>query len=224
MKTHVKICGITTREDALIAQQYGADFIGVIVGVAGTPRSVTVAAAAAIRDGLAVPAVVLIEQPGAGLIDALAAIGPAAVQLVGDYAPEDIGRIRRAADCAVWKSVHLPAGGGAQTAATELHAAIRRHADAGIDVVVLDTGVGNKKGGTGIPCDWDLARTLVAGSTLPVFLAGGITPGNAGDALARVCPYGIDVSSGVERLPGRKDPEKIALLMRQLRSCAAAQG
>jgi len=221
MKTHIKICGITTREDALMAQQYGADFIGIIVDVAGTPRSVTAATAAEIRAGVSVPVVVLVEQPAARILDILACIRPAGVQLIGDYAHEDIRLLKRTAGCAVWKSLHLPAGGGAETAVPATHAAIERYADAGIDVVVFDTRIGNKKGGTGITCDWNLARTLVSRSRLPVFLAGGITPHNIDAALAKVCPYGIDVSSGVEQRPGRKDPDKIALLMRQLRSCDA---
>lgn len=221
MKTQIKICGITTRDDAQMAQQYGADFIGIIVAVAGTPRSVTAATAAAIRAGVSVPVVILVEKPAAHILDALAHIRPAGVQLIGDYADEDIRMIKRTAGCAVWKSVHLPPGGGTETTAGEIPTAIERCADAGIDVVVLDTRIKNKKGGTGITCDWQLARTLVARSRLPVFLAGGITPHNIGAALAQVRPCGIDVSSGVEQRPGEKDPEKIALLMQQLRACDA---
>lgn len=83
--------------------------------------------------------------------------------------------------------------------------------------MVLDTLVKKKKGGTGQICDWSTAEKLVSSSPVPVFLAGGITPVNVKKALDQVQPYGIDVSSGVEIKPGRKDPQKIKQLMQNIK-------
>ena len=70
-------------------------------------------------------------------------------------------------------------------------------------------------GGTGQQCDWDLAARIAA--TRTVILAGGLTPDNVGEAVRAVRPYAVDVSSGVEAEPGRKDPRKVTQFIRMAR-------
>jgi phosphoribosylanthranilate isomerase len=105
---------------------------------------------------------------------------------------------------------------------SELRALITQYRAAGVAAIVLDTLVKLKdtaiKGGTGQVCDWDIAQQLAAEALVPLFLAGGIGPANVRAAITAVRPYGIDLSSGVEQTPGKKDPRKIAELMRIVRT------
>ena len=212
MKTRIKICGITNAADARQAVACGADYIGIIVNIAGTPRSVSVASAARLRATCNVPVVVVADMEPEVLCDALAAIRPAGVQLVGRYTDAAVRTIVRCAPCAVWRTVYI-APAGTEHDLRGLRATIAASGRAGVEALVCDTGIAGKKGGTGVAADWRTARTVVDNSTLPVFLAGGITPDNAGDALEQVRPYGIDVSSGVEQRPGVKDHRKIERLI-----------
>jgi phosphoribosylanthranilate isomerase len=117
----------------------------------------------------------------------------------------------------IWKTVQVPQRGAEDAHLAELQTVIEQYHAAGVEVVVLDTLVKlpdrQYKGGTGQVCDWETAQRLVAQSLLPLFLAGGITPSNAREAITSVNPAGIDLSSGVETSPGRKDPHKILELM-----------
>ena len=98
-----------------------------------------------------------------------------------------------------------------------MKSATEKYHGAGVDVVVLDAMAGKKRGGTGRLCDWGTARKLVDSSPVSVFLAGGITPANVREAVNQVRPSGIDLSSGVEKTPGRKDPGKISELMKNIK-------
>jgi phosphoribosylanthranilate isomerase len=216
MSVRVKICGIMCRQDADWALANGADYIGIIVDIAGSPRTVTVETAARICSGIT-SSVVLMEAPADAIVAALGIIQPLAVQLVGRYAPEDIRRLKQAGGSAVWMTIHVPPAGAA---ACDIVRRIDQLHAAGLDAIVLDTLLAGHKGGTGLTCDWDTAADMVRCAPLPVFLAGGLTPDNVARAAAAVRPYGVDVSSGVEACPGRKDPEKVARFMQQARSTA----
>ncbi len=218
MTVRVKVCGITSREDASCAFSRGADYIGIIVDIAGSPRSVTIGAASLITSVFK-PVVVLMEAPAAAIVPALDRLQPSAVQLVGHYEPDDILRLKQACDTDVWMTVHVPPAGGS---VRDLERRIVRMHTAGLDAIVLDTLVAGQKGGTGRTCDWKTAADVVSSVPLPVFLAGGLTPDNVADAAAAVRPYGVDVSSGVEASPGHKDPEKVARFIKQSRSVGAA--
>jgi phosphoribosylanthranilate isomerase len=217
MKTFVKICGITTVEDAKTAASLGSDFIGVILEIEYSPRSVSIETANSIIDFSSAPVILLLEKPCNEIQDIASDIKPWGVQIVGKYPFSDIKRLKNTTECAVWKTVHIPKENGEKIPSADLKNIIEKYHGAGIDVVVLDTMAGKKKGGTGQVCDWGTARELVESSPVPVFLAGGITPANAREAINQVKPYGIDLSSGVEKSPGRKDPEKISELMRNIK-------
>ena len=95
---------------------------------------------------------------------------------------------------------------------------INNYKNAGADTIVLDTLVSKKKGGTGQTCDWDTAERLVKDIDMPLFLAGGINPENVCAAVRKVRPYGIDLSSGVEKAPAQKDPQKIRALVNNIKT------
>jgi len=217
MKTFVKICGITNPEDAKIAAGSGADFLGVILEINGSPRSVSVDTARKIIDVSSIPVILLLEKPCRAIKQLLSHISPHGVQLIGEYPLNDIKGLKAQASCAVWKTIRVPKNKENKIPLPDLLGALKKYPDSGVDVLVLDTLVKKKKGGTGQICDWSTAEKLVSSSPVPVFLAGGITPVNVKKALDQVQPYGIDVSSGVEIKPGRKDPQKIKQLMQNIK-------
>lgn len=195
----VKICGITNKEDAAAAVAAGASYLGVVM-VPGTPRALTPAQAAAINEA---PLVGVFRNEKVMEV-ALAAqeLGLAAVQLHGD---EDAGYIRGLRPL-------LPAG-------TEIWAtgAVGRELPTprpGADRTLFDTQVNGRTGGTGRVFDWDRVRDRPElGSAL---LAGGLNPANA-RAAGKVGAWALDVCSGVEAAPGRKDPAKLAAFFEALR-------
>lgn len=215
MTVRVKICGITTRNDACNAIECGADFIGIIVDIAGSQRSVPPEIATEISAGIATT-VVLMEARVKIIIPALRRINPYAVQLIGPYSLTDIAQLKQACSSSVWMTVHVPPGGCSSTPA--LVDRINRLHAAGLDAIVLDTLVAGLKGGTGRTCDWDTAAAIVRATELPVFLAGGLNPDNIARAADAVRPFGVDVSSGVETSPGRKDPGSVSRFIKLARS------
>ena len=222
MGIQVKICGITRVEDALAAGEAGADFIGVIVEIGGSPRSVSPATAERIIAASRVPVVVLLEKSPAEIEKIADSLQPYAVQLIGAAAPGMVEKLAARISARIWKTVQVPQRGTEDAPLAELRTVIEQYHSAGVAVVVLDTLVNlpdkQYKGGTGRVCDWETAQRLVAQSLLPLFLAGGITPSNAREAITSVHPAGIDLSSGVETSPGRKDPQKILDLMAIVRT------
>ncbi len=87
-----------------------------------------------------------------------------------------------------------------------------------VDAFLLDSYSVDLPGGTGQTCDWDQARAFVERSRKPVLLAGGLTPENVGEAVRKVRPWGVDVSSGVEAAPGKKDIQKVQRFIEQCRT------
>ena len=217
MTVKIKICGITCREDAQKARECGADYVGIIVNIAGSRRSVSTQKAIEIGSGIHAT-VLLMEGQFAAIETALRHIKPHAVQLIGRFPPGNIRRLKGVTDVQIWKTVHVPRRG--HNSIHELEHQIAELQQDGIDAIVLDTMVPGLKGGTGETCDWGIAASIVQTVALPVFLAGGLTPENVTQALSAVKPFGVDVSSGVESSPGCKDHEKI---LRFIRRVAAAQ-
>ena len=187
----VKVCGITRRDDALLAADLGASAIGFVFWP-GSPRYVEPETAAAIARELPadVAPVGVFVDPTVGDVRLIAAeVGLAAVQLHGD----EPATLCDGLPYRVLKAV--PVAGEATCAAAE-------RVPARI-TVLLDARDPLRKGGTGRTVDWGVAADVAARRR--IFLAGGLCPENVGEALRTVRPYGIDVSSGVETHPGRKD-------------------
>jgi phosphoribosylanthranilate isomerase len=213
-RTRVKICGVRSVEHALAAAHAGADAIGLVFWT-GTPRAVDLAQARAIA--LALPAFVgvvgLFVDPSPDEVRAaLAAVPLDALQLHGSEEPA----LCRAFGRRYIKAV--PVAAGASEASLVEYAA--RYADAA--ALLFDAPPsGGLPGGTGRPFDWDaLPRALAR----PLVLSGGLSAANVGDAIRRVRPWAVDVSSGVEAvdaegrpMKGVKDPARIAAFIDAVR-------
>lgn len=197
-RTRVKICGLTRPGDVDAAVGAGADAVG-FVFVAGTPRCVAVEAAAALR--LRVPpfvtAVGLFVNESLPVIrSTVEAVGLDAVQLHGEETPELVAECSRFVRVIKALRVRGP----------ETLGQVPAYAGAG--AILLDAFVPGAHGGTGARFDWELAVGAV-GLGRPLILAGGLNPANAEEAVRRVRPFALDVSSGVESAPGLKDAAKI---------------
>jgi len=197
----VKVCGITRVEDALAAVEAGAGAIGFIFWPK-SPRFIDPHHARAIVAALP-PMVttvgVFVNQPAEYVngVAALARLG--AVQLHGDETVDDLAPIVRP----VLKSV--PVQPGAEPAVDRWPARV---------TLLLDVHDEERRGGTGQTIDWAAAAAIAARRRS--VLAGGLSPDNVADAVVRVRPYGIDVSSGVEQKPGVKDHGRIRALFEAL--------
>jgi phosphoribosylanthranilate isomerase len=199
-----KICGLTRPEDAAAAAAAGASYLGVVF--AGGPRVVTPDQAARVRAaGAGVPVLgVFGDQPAPEILRVARRAGLAGAQLHGNSPREDARRLR-GEGLLVWRVVRiaLPA---------DLHLLEDAVHDA--DAVLVEPRVAHASGGTGTSLDLAVAREArVRLGARRMVLAGGLTPETVGTAAALVRPEVVDVSSGVERLPGIKDPVRIAAFL-----------
>ena len=204
MATAVKICGITRPEDALAAARAGAHAIG-LVFYAKSPRHVTPARAAEIIRVLP-PFVttvgLFVDATAEGVRAALAEAPVGLLQFHGDETPEFCRQFKRP----YVKAVRVKAGVDLLQYAQDYHDA---------KALLLDAYVEGLHGGSGAAFDWSL---IPRGLPLPVILSGGLTPENVADAVRRVRPSAVDVSSGVESAKGIKDPQKIAAFIKGVRN------
>ena len=210
MSLWIKICGNTTLEDARVAVAAGADAVGFVF--AASPRRVTASEAAAIAQRL--PATV--EKIGVFVDAALDEIystvrecGLTGVQLHSEAGPELPAKLRAllGPELRVLRVVHVSAG--AEESATEQIAQHARNPD--VDAVLVDSRTATAVGGTGVPFDWAAARKTLFQNAKErkLIAAGGLSPENVAEAIAALRPWGVDVVSGVEAAPGRKDPDKV---------------
>jgi phosphoribosylanthranilate isomerase len=200
----VKICGITNWPDARWAVDLGADALGFNFH-APSPRAVTPAQAWEIIQKLPpmITAVgVFVNWPARAVAALARALRLGAVQLHGDESPREVREL--SAKFCVIKA--LPVAPDFRLAALAPYGVA--------SALLLDGFKSGLRGGTGRPTDWDLARR--ARRYGRVILAGGIRPENVAEAIARVEPYAVDVASGVEARPGKKDARKMRQLMREV--------
>lgn len=194
-RPRVKVCGLTRREDAVLAVDLGADALGFIFWPK-SPRAIAPREARDLHAGL--PALVsrvgvFVNAAPADVSEVVRVAGLDVVQLHGDEPVEsyaDVGaRLMKVAslesEADVARVVAWPGG------VTPLVDAVDRE----------------RRGGTGRLADWELAARVAAAR--PMLLAGGLNAENLGEALARVRPWGVDVSSGVEDAPGIKSPARL---------------
>jgi len=198
----VKVCGLAREADVRAAIDAGADAVGVIAEVpVDSPREVEPAAAA---DLLAdVPPFVtatLVTMPDSAerVVELVRTIGPDAVQIHGEWTPDEIRYIRAETQRKVLLAVDAAEPGRAE----EL--------DAVADALVLDSTDESGAGGTGETHDWTRAGELADRLTSPVVLAGGLTPDTVAEAIRAADPFAVDVASGVELEGGRKDHNAVA--------------
>jgi phosphoribosylanthranilate isomerase len=199
-----KICGITRIEDALAAAEAGADAIG-LVFYARSPRAVTAAQAREIVAALP-PFVttvgLFVNASRCELNEILEVVPLDLLQFHGDETPADCEGYHRP-----WiKALRVRPGDDLQAACERYH---------GARGILLDTFVAGVPGGTGEAFDWSLVPSRLS---KPIILAGGLSAANVGEAIARVKPYAVDVSGGVEASKGIKDHDKMAAFMAAVRS------
>ena len=201
----VKICGITSPEDARLAWEAGAVFGG-LVFAADSPRAVGEADAARIAAGSPLPlAGVFVNEAPARVAAIARRLALTAVQLHGDETPADVValRPRLPAGCEIWKAVRVRDG-----------IAIPRAAATGADRILLDAWSAGGRGGTGVAFDWN--RLADYPDRAHAILAGGIGPENAA-AASRVGCWAVDAASGTESAPGVKDAGRMRRLFGALR-------
>lgn len=207
LKVKVKICGITNWPDARRAVAAGADFLGFNF-FAGSPRYVAPKRARQIvrrlPKGVRSVGVFVNESPEK-LLEITEMVGLDRVQLHGEESPSTVKRIGRSVP--VIKALRVRKS----LRASEL----ARFQDA--SAVLLDGFHAGQWGGTGRTFDWRFAqRAKKRGGAIKVFLAGGITPENVAEAIRTAKPYAVDVCSGVEAKPGKKDPKRLKSFMREV--------
>ena len=228
--TWIKICGMTNLEDALIAVDAGADAVG-FVFYEKSPRCVSVETAreicAKLPEGVEKVGVFVGELQAAEIA---VSCGLGAVQrYIGR--PRSDGPIKLS-DPQYWKRVKsywaVPSDTflDEQIAKSNLESvALRRHGALwdSHDAIFVDSGNWQQHGGTGKTFDWREAASAfkILNAHLRVVLAGGLTADNVGDAIQILQPWGVDVASGVEARPGKKDPEKVRAFVRAVREMDA---
>ena len=204
MGTRVKICGITNLADAQVAVEAGADALGFIF-YEKSPRRMTIAAAAKISKHL--PANVLrvgvfVNAAEELVTRAIGECGLGLLQFHGEEPPEFCMRFG------------LMSMKAFRIRDTESLKELPRYPT---EAWLLDACSAENNGGTGEKFNWDLAVEAQKFGK-PVFLAGGLTPENVAAAVRKVRPFGVDVSSGVESSPGKKDHEKVRDFIAAVRS------
>jgi phosphoribosylanthranilate isomerase len=223
----VKICGTTSLEDAQLAAQSGADAIGFVF--APSPRSVTPAQVATLpveSPGEVRRVGVFVSQDFEEIAYDLRAARLTGVQLHGELDFPLIERLRREFEdeLLVIQTLHWPVGDVSPDTHRGLRSdlrAIARHR--GADAVLLDTKTANAIGGTGMPYPWEQAREILsdAAEKLRLIVAGGLDAGNVAEVIRTLRPWGVDVVSGVEQAPGKKDPERVRAFIREARTAFA---
>ena len=204
MRTRVKICGITSVEDAQLAVRHGADAIG-LVFYPDSPRAVGIAQAQQIAKQL--PAFVscvglFVNAEEALVNEVLSQVGIDVIQFHGDEPPAACERYHKR----YIKAVNMHDG-------INLDAFCQRYEQA--SAILVDSAAGAAHGGTGKVFDWKL---IPSNLSKPIILAGGLNAENVANAVATVRPYAVDVSSGVEQSKGVKDEQKIVSFIRGVES------
>jgi phosphoribosylanthranilate isomerase len=218
----IKICANTSLEDASLAADAGADAVGFVF--APSPRHVTASQVAAITPKLPLHVEKIGVFVGAGLDEIEETVrvsGLTGVQLHSDAGPETLAQLRKhlGSDLRILRVIHFnPEAQPHVTAVAQ---------DANVDAILVDSRTATAVGGTGIPFDWQKARDTIFQSTgqngVHFVVAGGLTPANIAMAIAMLRPWGVDVVSGVEASPGRKDPAKVREFIANARAAVRAK-
>jgi phosphoribosylanthranilate isomerase len=204
MSTRVKICGITSLADAQVAVAAGADVLGFNF-FEGSPRHISLEKAAEIAKQIP-PAVlragVFVNAPEEFITRASGGCGLNLLQFHGDETPEYCVQFGLMS----MKAIRIRDA-----------ASLKELANFTTDAYLLDAYAPAARGGTGEKFNWELAVEAQKFGK-PVFLAGGLTPENVADAVRKVRPFGVDVASGVESSPGKKDHAKIRAFIAAVRN------
>lgn len=220
MSIWIKICGNTSLEDALLAAEAGADAVGFVFAL--SPRRVTVAEVAAITPLL--PATVekigvFVDVTLEEIVSTVEACGLTGVQLHFDADSDLPARLREhlGPELRILRVIRFNVETAAQCAVQIAEYARNPH----VDTVLVDSRMTAVAGGSGVNFDWDEARISIfenAQARKRLVAAGGLNPDNVAEAIATLRPWGVDVVSGVEATPGRKDAAKVREFIRRART------
>ena len=223
MQTWIKFCGTTNLADALASVEAGANAVGFVF--ADSPRRVDQRQVAAITKGLPATAGVKIEkigvfvnEPVASVVGIARAAGLTGVQLHGEESPEYVKDLKRSGAAGrIFKTVPAASGKTAELGSFEGGEAL-------VDALLVDAGSKILRGGTGQAFDWLASLDFILGLERhgKVIIAGGLNQDNVAAALSLFRPYGVDVTSGVEREPGKKDPVRLKAFVAAVRAADAA--
>ena len=218
--TWVKICGTTNLEDALTAIDAGTEALG-FVFYEKSPRKIDVEAAREIVSqlpGNVEKVGVFVNELPERVARTADEVGLTAVQLHGDEHGNSSSQVSngpRKLFVAIPESLLSQAGKGNKSAGLTWFSARPEACSA----IFLDSGSTEQRGGTGKRFDWEDARPWVSqlSQKFRIVVAGGLTPTNVADAMRLLHPWGVDVASGVELKPGKKDPEKVRAFVQAVR-------
>ena len=205
----VKFCGVTNYDDALLVTNLGADYIGFNF-YPESPRKISANGARDIIEKLPpfITSVgVFVDEDVSAVEKNIKKTNIKIVQLHGKETPDYCRSVKEKTGCPVIKVFHIEGEGSLVDLAD--------YKDT-VDYFLLDACVEGVPGGTGETFNWD-AAAHAADFGKHIFLAGGLTPENVGNAIEKVAPFAVDVASGVERLPRRKDYEKMSAFIRHAR-------
>lgn len=212
--TRVKICGIMSRPDLSYALAAGADAVGFVVEIDSSRHCLSAGEAADLIRLVPIYCKSVAVINPVDVDDALhlaEQIGAEALQVHGSLSPVDLAELKGQVHQKIIAAVAGQPGGEEA----------RRYADVA-DAILLDSMVEGTLGGTGKVHDWQVSAEIAASLKVPVILAGGLHSGNVAEAIERVKPYAVDVSSGTET-EGRKDPAKISSFLQAVRACPSQQ-
>lgn len=204
----VKICGITNLEDAQLAIDLGADLIGFNF-FPGSKRYIGVGYAESISERLVTPITkvgVFVNQTLEAIIDAERIAELDVLQLHGNEGQELVTQLRAETNAKIIKVFRV---------GTEFRGSAIDEFD--VDAVLLDSFSNAAFGRTGQPFDWEIAARI-AETVESVYLAGGLNPDNVAEAIRTARPYAVDVASGIESSPGKKDPKKLEAFIRNAKN------
>ncbi|HUA16228.1 MAG TPA: phosphoribosylanthranilate isomerase [Verrucomicrobiae bacterium] len=213
--TWVKICGMTNLEDALVAVEAGADAVG-FVFYEKSPRCVTVETAREIARRLPerIDRIgVFVNEVPEHISEITDEAGLTAVQFHGD-------EWKNPGEYSVNRDAFfgLPMLEMVRDPSTAIHSLRNVESFPNLAGFLLDSGTAEKRGGTGKAFPWGDALSFSSLKTLRrIVIAGGLTPDNVGRAVGYLKPWGVDVASGVEARPGKKDPEKVRAFVQAVR-------
>lgn len=213
--TKVKICGITNIEDAQHAIECGADQIGFNFYI-GSKRYISPADAGRIAHSLPLNVTrigVFVNENIAEVVSISRSVGLNGIQLHGDEDQSYVDELRKRSKLFVIKALRL----SKTTVAVDA-------LDWNVDYVLFDSYSAAERGGTGIKLDWDeLGTDIYLWFPYMAYLAGGLTPDNVGEAVRKSeLLYAVDVASGVESSPGKKDPAKVEAFIKAVRNTATS--
>lgn len=225
----IKICANTNLDDAQMAAELGADAVGFVF--APSRRRVTAKDVAQITPHLPEG----VER--VGVFDSLyaeeiaAAVREAGLSAVQLHSGGELILARRLnelfeGEIRIIQTVHWAVDEAEDNAKSVQQRLKAIEASGAIERILIDSKVGQASGGTGVSFDWAAAREVLASGSgrLKMIVAGGLRPENVAEAISKLHPWGVDVASGVERGPGRKDPDKLAEFIKNARAAKIVAG